>query len=70
MIVTVKYLTNALDNEIGYVMDAKKSGKATNEYVDMMYSKINAKFKELKRISSNKKLVNKYLFMIQDVFYN
>lgn len=70
MVVTVKYLTSALDNELGYVRDAMKSGKATNEYVDNMYSKIKAKYDELKRISSNKKLVNKYLFMIQDVFYN
>lgn len=70
MFISVKDLTHNIDTTITYVNEAKEyhscSEEEYNEYLCVMYRKLDNMLKKLKQISSNSKLINKYEKKVSD----
>ena len=65
MFVTVKALTTLMDNNLIYIAAANESKEQHeeaeyNEYMEMMKTKLQKQLEELKRISSNQRLIANY----------
>lgn len=71
MFISVKDLTYNIDSSITYVNEAKNhhscSEKEYNEYLSIMYRKLDNMLKKLKKISSNSKLISKYEKKVEEI---
>lgn len=73
MFVTVKALTALMEKNLIYISEAKESKDQHeeakyNEYMEMMKTKLQKQLAELRRISSNKKLVANYETKVSKAF--
>lgn len=73
MFVTVEALTHHIDNNIVYVLEAKKSrlqhSEATySKYMEHMEATLKRQVEKLKSISTNKKLINSYTHKVENLF--
>lgn len=75
MFVTVKALTTLIDQNLRYVAEAIESkaqheDSKFNDYIERMETILKRQIEELKRISSNQKLIAKYESKVTEIFYD
>lgn len=71
MFISVKDLTYNIDTAITYVKEAKDNHSCSeeeyNDYLCVMYRKLDNMLEKLKKISSNSKLISKYEKKVRDI---
>ncbi len=70
MFVSIKSLTALIDESLTYLAEGRLSPNYTKEYEQLMQDKLTSRLNMLKEISSNKKLINKYTCLVNDMCNN